>query len=469
LRFSEIPFFLFFAAYLGLHFAVPPRWRIHLIIAGSTVFYAWWRVDYVWLPFALTLTAWAGAILVENEKAPARRKRRLATVIALLFLPLVVVKYSYFVLSNVVKLVPVAGVALGDVSQFRFALPLGISFLTFTLTAYIVDTYRGRFPVEPRIANLLAYALFFPHLIAGPILRPNELLPQLKQWRRAIDARFTLGTALFAIGLVKKVVFADGMAGAVDEVFAPEVLPSAWDYLLAIHGFSLQIYCDFSGYTDMAIGIAYILRIRLPTNFRRPYTARSIIDFWRRWHITLSFWLRDYLYIPLGGNRYGQRRRFFNLMTTMVLGGLWHGAGWTFVIWGGLHGAALATAHIVHGLFRRRDIHIPRALGLIATFYFVTVSWVYFRAPDIATAHRVLMGPFTASWRGADLFASARLYELVLLLVFFVTHHYDRHARVRIAVRRSSQVVIWVLIVLGFVIAITVSQGSSSKFIYFDF
>ena len=276
-------------------------------------------------------------------------------------------------------------------TSFRFALPLGISFMTFTITAYVVDTYRSQYPVEKKLQRLLAYVLFFPHLIAGPILRPNELLPQFSHWTRAIDARFTLGVCLFANGLTKKLVFADIIAGAVDHVYASTAQQlSAWEYLLAIHGFSVQIYCDFSGYTDMAIGTACILGIRLPINFRRPYAAHSIIDFWRRWHITLSSWLRDYLYIPLGGNRNGEGRRLLNLMTTMVLGGLWHGAAWTFVIWGALHGTALVGVHLLRARLARWNIVVPAWLGILGTFYFVTFAWVYFRAPDIGTAHRVL-------------------------------------------------------------------------------
>ena len=232
----------------------------------------------------------------------------IATIVTL-FTPLVVVKYTYFTSNDILKPL-LRRVASPDVSFLKFTLPLGISFVTFTLTAYVVDVYRRIFTVERSLVKMLGYVLFFPHLIAGPIHRPNELLPQLGQLRRAIDARFTLGAALFAIGLVKKVVFADTVAATVDQVYKQGAAVSGWDYLLAIIGFSMQIYCDFSGYTDMAIGLAYILRIRLPTNFRRPYASSSIIEFWRRWHITLSFWLRDYLYIPLGGNRQGRAHRF---------------------------------------------------------------------------------------------------------------------------------------------------------------
>ncbi|HTB04954.1 MAG TPA: MBOAT family O-acyltransferase [Bradyrhizobium sp.] len=468
--FSEIPFFVFFLTYLTLHLLLPARWRLYLVIGGSTVFYAWWRVEDVWLPYLLTLIGWAGAIWIDLAADARARKRRLVIAVFALFTPLLVVKYAFFLLTNIVAILPGGFVTPDEMTSFRFALPLGISFMTFTITAYVVDTYRSQYPVEKKLQKLLAYVLFFPHLIAGPILRPNELLPQFSHWTRAIDARFTLGVCLFAIGLTKKLVFADIIAGVVDHVYASTAQQlSAWEYLLAIHGFSVQIYCDFSGYTDMAIGTACILGIRLPINFRRPYAAHSIVDFWRRWHITLSSWLRDYLYIPLGGNRNGEGRRLLNLMTTMVLGGLWHGAAWTFVIWGALHGTALVGVHLLRARLARWNIVVPAWLGILGTFYFVTFAWVYFRAPDIGTAHRVLQGPFTASWDGFRTFAATYAFELILVFIFLVTHRYDAHSRVRMAVRTWNKGILWPVVVAMFALAITVSQGSSAKFIYFEF
>jgi alginate O-acetyltransferase complex protein AlgI len=467
--FSEPTFFFFFIVYLSLHFLVPQRWRIYLIIVGSTVYYAWWRVDYVWLPYLLTLIAWFGVLWFDGARDLDQRKRRMALTIVALFTPLALVKYSYFVAHDVVTLFPGIASEVGNASLFQVALPLGISFITFTLTAYVVDVYRGNYVAEGRLPQLLGYVLFFPHLIAGPILRPNELLPQLGQLRRAVDARFTLGAALFSVGLTKKLVFADTISSVVDVVFAPGAVPTGWQYLLAIHGFSMQIYCDFSGYTDMAIGLAYILRIRLPTNFRRPYTAISIVEFWRRWHITLSFWLRDYLYIPLGGNRFGRTRQILNLMITMVLGGLWHGAGWSFLAWGFLHGLVLACVHLLQRPMQRLGLQVPNWLGILLTFYFVTLAWIYFRAPDLATANRVLLGPFSASWPSFLVFFQNHLFEMGLLGVFLMSHRFDRHALVRLAVRRVRKAIIWPTIFLMFIISIAASQGSSAKFIYFDF
>jgi len=467
--FSEPVFFVFFAGYFLLHFAVPAKWRLYLIIVGSAVFYAWWRVDYVWLPFVLTLVAWSGALWTEKGEDPVARKRRLIVTLLVLFAPLAVIKYSNFLYDDVLSAIPGLNTVLPEDYVPKLGLPLGISFVTFTLTAYLVDVYRGRFPVERRISQMLGYVLFFPHLIAGPILRPHELLPQLEELRRAMDARFLLGVAIFTLGLVKKTIFADTLASIVDPVYVPEANANAFEYIAAIYGFSLQIYCDFSGYTDMAIGLALLLGIRLPTNFLRPYASTSIVEFWRRWHITLSHWLRDYLYIPLGGSRHGDNRRLLNLMTTMILGGLWHGAAWTFIVWGFLHGAALVVVHTLKSVMGKTEFRLPKWLAILITFHFVTAAWIFFRAPDMQTALTVMAGPFVAPIPVVSDYLRVYAFELTLLAVFFLTHKYDQHARIRLAVRKYKPWMIMPVLGICWILVITLSQGSTGKFIYFDF
>ncbi|MGE4167540.1 MAG: MBOAT family protein [Xanthobacteraceae bacterium] len=464
--FSDPIFFLFLAFYLLIHFSIPLRYRIHLIIVGSTIFYAYWRVEYVWIPYLLTLIAWAGALWLTGTANLRQRKIRLIISIVLLFLPLAVLKYANFFAHEAGRVLPEIA---GNQPWLKYAPPLAVSFVTFTLTAYLVDVYRGQYKRETKLTSLLGYVLFFPHLIAGPILRPKELMPQLNAPKAAISGKFIFGLALFTLGLVKKVVFADTIAGVVDPVFKAGANPAGLEYLLAIYGYSMQIYCDFSGYTDMAIGVAYILGIRLPTNFRRPYASKSILQFWRRWHITLSHWLRDYLYIPLGGNRRGRPRQLANILVTMILGGLWHGANWTFVIWGLLHGIALAIAHSVSGAMARAGLRLPRLLSVMLTFNFVTLAWVCFRSPDIDTAHRVLAGPFVAGLGSIPRFLAANGFELALLTIFLATHRFDQHARVLLLVRRCNRGIILATVALAFLVAITISQGSSAKFIYFDF
>lgn len=467
--FSEPIFFVFFLSYFLLHVVTPAKFRLYLIIIGSATFYAWWRFDYVWVPFILTLIAWMGALWFDNGVGQPSRLRRLTVTLLILFAPLIFIKYSNFLYDDVLGAIPGLASMLPKEIIPQLGLPLGISFVTFTLTAYLVDVYRRRFPVERRFDQMLGYVLFFPHLIAGPILRPHELLPQLAKMRKALDARLLLGVAIFTLGLVKKTIFADTIASIVDPVYVAGADANALEYVAAIYGFSLQIYCDFSGYTDMAIGLALMLGVRLPTNFLRPYTSASVVEFWRRWHITLSHWLRDYLYIPLGGSRRGDSRRLLNLMTTMILGGLWHGAAWTFIIWGFLHGAALIVAHSFQSFSRKKFTRIPKWLAILVTFHFVSFAWIFFRAPSLDTALVVAMGPFVTPLPVLSDYLRAYMYELVLIVVFFATHRYDKHARIRLAVRKYQPFVIILAITFCWFLVITLSQGSSGKFIYFDF
>jgi alginate O-acetyltransferase complex protein AlgI len=466
--FSSPVFFAFFAIYFVLHLATPRRARILLIIVGSTVFYAWWKVSYVWLPYLLMAIAYVGVLWIEAAVDAAGRKRRLLLTIFVLFLPLAIFKYTDFIYRDVIG--PIFGVQ-GKILDLP--LPLGISFVTFTLTAYIVDFYQGKFADKVSLSTLTGYVLFFPHLIAGPILRPIELIPQLRHPKSALSAHFYAGLAIFTVGLVKKLVFADQIATVVDAAYKADVIsaPAAW---LAIYGFSMQIYCDFSGYTDMAIGLALIIGVRLPNNFLRPYGAFSLIDFWRRWHITLSFWLRDYLYIPLGGNRDGRLRTYVNMIITMTLGGLWHGASWTFVIWGLLHGIGVAYVHVLRDIMRRTGFkNWPRWLnfvGLLVTFHFVTVLWVFFRAPTLDKARAMLAAAFTGGgWNTAGEAVKAQSAAVLLLVVFFALHAVDDHRMIKLAIRRVRPEIVLPLIVLLWALAMTISHGSSTKFIYFDF
>ena len=465
--FSSPVFFVFFITYFVFHRYIPSAYRIYLIIVGSTIFYAYWNPLYVWLPYYLIVVAFFGTRWLDGAGDPRSRRLRFGATIGALLAPLLFFKYTDFVYARILgPLLGVDGVVLG------LPLPLGVSFIVFTMIAFVVDSHRRVYAERPPFAQALGFALFFPHLIAGPILRPHELLPQLARPRFATPSRIKLGIAIFTVGLVKKLVFADQIAPAVAAVYsAASDLPlRAWDYWLAIYGFSVQIYCDFSGYTDMAIGSAMLLGVRLPVNFRRPYCAVSVADFWRTWHITLSMWLRRYVYFPLGSNRFGLRLQVRNLMITMLLGGLWHGANWTFVIWGGVHGVALVLQHGARRL--RGSLHLPDLpawVGTLATFHFVTFTWILFRAADLSVVGRVAGGPFVASYGDAVGFARAHGLELALLGVFGLLHRFDDIARLRFAVQRLPTPILIPLLLAAWAIAIAVSAGSSAQFIYFDF
>lgn len=366
---------------------------------ASLFFYGWWNPTYVTLLLAsIAFNYCIGVFIARNHQTgSAQRKKALVTFgIAANLLLLGYYKYANFFLDAASHL---AGSqwGLGEI-----ILPLGISFFTFTQTAFLVDTYHGKV----REYNFVHYALFvtyFPHLIAGPVLHHKEMMPQFANpatYRRNYD-HIAVALTFFAIGLFKKAVLADGIAPFANTGFAaaasgqPLTLLEAWGGALA---YTFQLYFDFSGYSDMAIGLSRLFGIRLPLNFDSPYKATNIIDFWRRWHMTLSRFLRDYLYFPLGGNRKGKARRHVNLLITMLLGGLWHGAGWTFMIWGGLHGCYLVVNHVWHALRDRLGYPVGREtrLGNISartlTFLAVVVGWVFFRAPNVDAALTMLAG-----------------------------------------------------------------------------
>lgn len=462
--FSSLEFLVFFAIYFVAHALTPFSWRLGLIVVGSTIFYGFWDPSLTWIPYLLIFVGYVGCIGMDAHIG-ATRKFRLAITISLLLAPLVIFKYQSFFIRDILS--PVTGMAI---PYQDLPLPLGISFITFTMIAYAVDVYRNKYPAERSPLHLAAYVLYFPQLIAGPILRPAQLIPQLRMPRRWQDARFKLGLFIFGVGLLKKVVFADTIADYVDPVFSGEGIHNAEHYLIAIYGFSVQIYCDFSGYTDMAIGLGFMLGVRFPTNFKRPYQAFSLIDFWRRWHITLSYWLRDYLYIPLGGNRRGRMRIFINIFITMTLGGLWHGANWTFIFWGAFHGLGLIVNHFIRSQpVLSALFNLPKWMKVALIFNFVTVGWVFFRAPDMATALDILAGPFVAPFGALSVMIDQLIYPAVLILIFLATHGLDRHSRMSVFVKRAHPFVLVQLLLIVFAAAVILSGSTTQKFIYFNF
>ena len=399
--FSSYTFLFQFLPAVALAFAAArrhsPRAGILVLVGASLLFYGAWRPVYLLLLAASIAANFSLGLLMED---PSRRRAIGMFGVALNLALLCYFKYTNFILDSVHML---TGAPL---PFLNIVLPLGISFFTFQQIAYLVDVMRGA-RVERDIASYTLFVSFFPHLIAGPLVHHAEMIPQFKRGRTGRSAVLAArGFAVFAAGLFKKVVIADNLAQFVSPVFAHldagGGVAASWAWLATL-SYTLQIYFDFSGYSDMAIGLALMFGIRLPVNFRSPYKALSIIDFWRRWHITLSRFLRDYLYIPLGGNRLGEPRRYLNLMVTMLLGGLWHGAGWNFLIWGGLHGFYLCANHLWQawrGVTAKvatsaaSTNRLAIALSWAMTFLAVVVAWVFFRAKTTAGAWQMLAGLF---------------------------------------------------------------------------
>jgi D-alanyl-lipoteichoic acid acyltransferase DltB (MBOAT superfamily) len=403
--FPTVDFAIFFVLVFTGHWLLnhlPQPWK-WFMIGASYVFYAWWDWRFVPLLVGISVLAQVGAIAVARTRSPRAGLLVNGTAVGLLLVPLAFFKYYGFFAVNVTNTFASFGIE-SSIPLIQVVLPVGISFFTFMAIAYVVDVYRGDFAVASWTDAFL-YLSFFPHLIAGPIVRPHELIPQLQERRDERHVDVAGAGWLILGGLFKKVVVSSYLAAQiVDPVFGDPSARSAPDALFGILGYAIVIYADFSGYTDIAIGVAKLLGFQFPRNFDRPYTARSIQDFWRRWHMTLSRWLRDYLYIPLGGNRLGERQTYVNIMITMVLGGLWHGAAWTFVFWGAYHGALLA-AHQwrarrgdVGGHDRRIDVLRQRA----ATFAMVCVGWVFFRADSMDTAFSLLRRLASGWWTPSE-------------------------------------------------------------------
>lgn len=452
--FHSFDFLVFFSIFLLGFVALRGRARLVFTLLASCLFYSRWYPPYVFLLVFLTFYAYFAALMPKPSRAV------FAWTVLGAFLPLVFFKYTHFFVENIEQLfhvkIPVQG---------RFTLPLGISFITFTIVAYLVDVRRNKAAPERDFGKFALYVSFFPHLIAGPIMRPKELLPQFKH----LGARkkfVKIGLLLFAIGMLKKVVFADGVAPIVNQIYSESAQADLPHLLLALYAFSVQIYCDFSGYTDMATGIAFLLGIWLPLNFNRPYLAGSIRDFWRRWHITLSRWLRDYLYIPLGGSRHGYARTVLVLMVTMLLGGLWHGAAWTFVFWGFLHGFFLVIEHSVGKIFKLTS-KIPLWCKQLYTFHLVALSWIFFRARDWAEAMNILRGfRVPGDWL-ATLASSG--FPIGLIVIYFLVQRWDRISISVFLVRRLPSALIYAVVFIVMISSIVLSAGNPSAFIYFDF
>ena len=413
--FPTLTFGLFFLAVFAAVWSVQSNeWRKLLLLAASWVFYGAWDWRFVPLLILSALMNWGIARLVVVSANPRTVRRLVIAGVALNLAILGFFKYFNFFVDQALSFMALMGTEQ-DPALLQVILPIGISFFTFQGISYLVDVSKERVPPASMLDVLLLMS-FFPHLVAGPIVRAADLVPQLETTPRLDRGMVSMGLLLIIWGLFKKAVIASELSTQfVDPVFAAPQLHSALDLVLAAYGYAVQIYCDFSAYSDMAIGIAALLGYRFPRNFDRPYRSGSLQEFWRRWHISLSRWLRDYLYIDaLGGNRGGELRVYRNLVLTMLLGGLWHGAAWTFVIWGGLHGCALAVERAWSRARSPWAITLPRWARIVLTFHVVVLGWIFFRAASFGDALAYLGGIVVPSTDG-----TTSVTPLALLLILF--------------------------------------------------
>jgi len=456
------------------------RWRRQniLLLAASYFFYGWWDWRFLTLILISTVVDFYCARSIARRSDALRRKLLLSVSIVLNLSFLGFFKYYDFFAQSLHDSLSYAGFEV-PVYVLGIILPPGISFYTFQELAYIVDVYNRR--LEPA-ESLVDYALFislFPHLIAGPIQRPSHLLPQVQMPRRFDPSRFFDGIMLILSGLFRKAVIADNCALIANAAFSGKLgEPSIPVVLIGTYAFAWQIYGDFSGYSDMARGSAQLLGFHFMVNFRQPYLSRSVQDFWRRWHISLSSWLRDYLYIPLGGSRHGEAKTYRNLLTTMLLGGLWHGANWTFVIWGGIHGGWLAFERMIRKIFGRDDANQMEETGSsllsitawtqrILVFHLICVTWIFFRAPSLGEALQFLGGLSVWAWQPE--YGVALQFIAVFSIPLFVLDLILEARQEEYIFARTPEVY-RVATAAGLAIAVTLFAANQvSAFIYFQF
>ena len=480
--FNTLHYAVFFAVAFIVSWALArlrsPWPRLGFLLAMSYGFYAAWDWRYLPLIFASSTVDFLLARTIGREERPGVRKALLVVTVALNLGFLGFFKYWNFAVENVhIARELLTGAPATPEQVFKVLLPpVGISFFTFESMSYVIDVYRRELEPHASYPRYLLFVAFFPHLVAGPIVRPRDLLPQLE--RAPSLSREAGGEALFliAFGLIKKVVLSDQLAlNLVDRVFERPENFSSLEVLAGVYGYAAQIYCDFSGYTDIAIGSALLLGVRFPKNFDAPYKAEDLADFWRRWHISLSTWLRDYLYIPLGGNRGSEWQTYRNLMITMLLGGLWHGASWTFVFWGFLHGLGLA---VTRALQRRRARGAAptsagarplwrRAVGVLVTFHYVCFAWIFFRAPSFKQAILVLR-----QLTGLTTFHPNLPAVLVGLLVVALGSHYvpeGLYLRIRRAFTELPAPLQGAFLFLVAVVLHEAASAAAVPFVYFQF
>jgi alginate O-acetyltransferase complex protein AlgI len=469
--FNTLGFFVFLVVVLVLYYIVPLTWKYKkiMLLLASYIFYGLWNPPLILLLLISTAVDWtAGNKLAVTENKHERRFWLVLSILVNLGF-LAFFKYGNFLMENFQGLLSLVNIEYVP-PKWDILLPMGISFYTFQTMSYTIDLYKKSMKPAKTFLDFALYVTFFPQLVAGPIVRADELVPQFYEPKRATKNQFFLGLLLLTIGLFEKTVFADSLLNGVsDAVFDSGLILLPLDTWVGVLAFSGQIFFDFAGYSLCAIGIAMMLGFILPDNFRYPYGSIGFSELWNKWHISLSTWLRDYLYIPLGGNKVGVSRTYVNLMLTMLIGGLWHGAGWTFVVWGFLHGMYLVIERLLKNVvkFKAENLGFQMFLAFL-TFTCVNFTWVFFRAKDFKTAMDLLGSMFNIHGNKAILTTSNIVLVLGLMTLVFLGHFAMRkHSLVGViaATPKWLLAIVWGIMIFGLMIVQTTGQ----QFIYFQF
>ncbi|WP_181702173.1 MBOAT family O-acyltransferase [Chthonobacter albigriseus] len=469
---SNIFVFVFLPLFLAVYYLTPMRWRSMTIVIGSWTFYGWWRVDFLALYALVTVWSYVMGHLIASARDQESAKLRCIVGSVGSLMVLFYFKYWNFFTASLIDVLGVTSPA--GIFTMQIILPIGISFFIFESISYMMDIYRKDAPPARNFVDFAAFLALYPHLIAGPVMRYKDLSAQIVS-RTHTWTKFNEGCVWFMIGFAKKVLIADSVAPLADLLFSAES-PTFTEAWLGATAYTVQLYFDFSGYSEMAIGLGLMIGFRLIKNFDSPYISRSITEFWRRWHISLSEWLRDYLYITLGGNRKGRARTYVNLFLTMLLGGLWHGANWTFIVWGAWHGGILALERALGG--KGKESPYPKLLAWPITIVAVMLGWVMFRAHDVGSAfafYEAMVGlngfalTDEYAWRITDMQLA---WLLIAIAVVFIEPNMRRITRGVLAMGRSAMTVGMgrAALVTAFAFAVLkMSADSYSPFLYFQF
>ena len=476
--FNSLPFAIFLPIVFTVYWGLPHKYRWVFLLISSYYFYMSWNAKYVFLILLTTVVSYVMAIALERENDSSKKKAILIISIVLCLGVLFFFKYYSFVGNSFVNLLGLFSIHLDPVT-LNLILPVGISFYTFQTLGYVIDVYNDKVPAEHHFGYFATFVSFFPQLVAGPIERTNNLLPQIKSRHYFDYEQATYGLKLMAWGYYKKILIADVLAIYVRHVYDAPQQYAGFSLVLATVLFAVQIYCDFSGYSDIAKGTAKLLGINLTTNFRSPYFSNSFKEFWGRWHISLSTWFRDYIYIPLGGNRVSKLKNARNLLITFLASGLWHGANWTFVIWGGIHGVLqIVEDAIVPGINKKNPGH--SALRRLVVLTLVTVTWIFFVSNSVADAFYVIshMGEGIASpvsyvIRGFEEIGIDRDSLILICGSIFLLAIYDyvslSHDVIE-CIGKCNVLVRWSIYVLFVLVLVFFSQkGIAAEFVYFQF
>ena len=477
--FNSLAFAIFLPVVFAVYWLLPHRFRWIALLAASYYFYMSWNVKYVVLILATTIISYLAAIGMERARTAAQKKACVLAAALISLGILFIFKYFNFAMESLAALARMIAIPMQPVT-LKLLLPVGISFYTFQTLSYVVDVYRGDCPAEKHFGMYALFVSFFPQLVAGPIERTTNLLPQLKQEHTFSYDEGAYGLKQMAWGFFKKMAVADTLAVYVNSVYGNLPAHSGFSLILASVFFAFQIYCDFSGYSDIAIGTARLFGIRLMQNFKSPYFSASIKEFWSRWHISLSTWFRDYVYIPLGGNRCGRIRHKLNLLITFLVSGLWHGANWTFVIWGGLHGAAQAAEACLPGRKNRSRRWPIQALSILLVFLFTTAAWVFFRAETLGDAVYVFAHAFDQlqspvqyvvnGLKSLGLTIVGCFDLLVMLGMLLCFDFFSLRTDVISGIGKAKPVVRWIIYVVFLLLTLyLLPTNPTGAFIYFQF